>query len=270
MHNRPLVTVGVWSKVSNGLIVALVVLIYVLSPLPFLLGGEGGSKIAISYYLYLTPVLMGGLILLLLLKPNRVKKEIISSEEKVISPTSSIRRHVISRGAISGFISSLAVSWLILLGENLISLQPGTYFSIIGTMIGFPTLDLVNAELFAGWTLHLATGTAVGSIFGTIITTVPIFDVRNRGQIIILGIGAGFVAFIVLFNPVSRLGVEPALMEPLKMTMAGSNDIVIENTARTMMSNLLIGSIIMHLVYGVILGTMLHALTKLYFKQIRL
>jgi hypothetical protein len=111
---------------------------------------------------------------------------------------------------------------------------------------------------------HLITGTAIGGVFSFIMSASEIFDFRHRGQTIAFGIGAGFVTFLALFNPISRLGIEPYLQQSLQVTMTGVDPITIENAARNIMSNLLAGSLLMHLLYGFILGLTFYRLARRY------
>jgi hypothetical protein len=91
-----------------------------------------------------------------------------------------------------------------------------------------------------------------------------IFDFRRRSQTIAFGLGAGFITFLALFNPISRLGIEPYLQQSLRITMSGADPITIENAARNIMSNLLAGSLLMHLLYGFILGLTFYTLARKY------
>jgi hypothetical protein len=76
----------------------------------------------------------------------------------------------------------------------------------------------------------------------------------------VFGLGAGFITFLALFNPISRLGIESSLQQSLHITMKGADPVTIENAVRNIMLNLLAGSLLMHLLYGFILGLTFYAL----------
>lgn len=244
---------GFRSRISVSLIVALVLAIYVFSPLPFLLG-EQESKIAFGYYLYVTPVMVIGLIALLILKSNKTTQKEKTVEEKVRSA----RRTIIKIGVVGGFASACFISLLIMLSEVVIGFPSGFYFAVLGTVIGVTTSGTAINGVYLGFVAHLLTGTAIGAIFGTIMSYIPVCDVKKGAQTIVLGLFTGFMAFIVLFNPISRLGIEPGLVETLSIVMSDYSYIIIKNTVNEVMSTLLAGSIIMHLIYGAILGTAVH------------
>lgn len=109
---------------------------------------------------------------------------------------------------------------------------------------------------------HLLTGSIIGAIFGTMMAMLPVCYVKNKSQTIVFGLFAGFIAFIVLFNPISRLGIEPRLVETLTAVMSDYSSIVIKNMVSEIMSTLLAGSIIMHLAYGAILGLAVYLLGR--------
>ena len=252
---------GIRSKISISLIIALMLAIYIFSPLPFLLTGEQESKTIFRYYQYATPVMVVGLIVLLLLKANR-QKPVIAEQKAVREKIQAARRRMIRVGAIAGLAASLVVSLLIGLAELVMGLPSGMYFSVLGTVIGITTLGTAGYGIYLGWMAHILTGSVIGAIFGTIVVMLPICDVKNKAQTIVYGLLAGFVAFIVLFNPISRLGIEPGLIETLTVVMSDYSSIVIKNTVNEIMSTLLAGSIIMHLVYGAILGLAVHLLGR--------
>ena len=235
--------------------------IYVFFPLPFLLTGDQESKTIFGYYQYTTPVMVGGLIVLLLLKANR-QKPASDEQRQVQKKIQAVRRRMIKVGAIAGLAASLVVSLLIGLAELVMGLPSGMYFSVLGTVIGITTLGTASYGIYFGWVAHLLTGSAIGAIFGAMTVMLPVCDVKNKSQTIVLGLLAGFIAFIVLFNPISRLGIEPGLVETLTAVMSDYSSLVIKNTVSEIMSTLLAGSIIMHLTYGAILGLVVHLLGR--------
>ena len=252
---------GIRSKASSSLIIALIIAIYIFSPLPFLFTGEQDGKTIFRYYQYATPVMVGGLIVLLLLKANRQKSA--TGEEKTAQERiRASRRRMIKVGALAGFTASLLVSLLIGLSELVMGLPSGMYFSVLGTVIGITTLGTAEYGIYLGWIAHLLTGSAIGAIFGAMMVMLPVCDVKNKAQTIVYGLLAGFLAFIVLFNPISRLGIEPGLVETLTVVMSDYSSVLIKNTVNEIMSTLLAGSIIMHLVYGAILGIAVHLLGR--------
>ncbi len=228
--------------VRNSLIVALIITLYILLPLPFFLSEKPDSKTVLSFYQYTLPFLSGGLILLFLLKQNRIA----SPTKKVMEQIAAERRQLIRLGTLAGCAASFSVLVPIFLGEYLTHLPEGTYLSVLGAVMG-NYIGNTQYSFVLGLMAHLITGTAIGAAFGVIMSAAEIFDFRRPSQTIAFGLGAGFITFLALFNPISRLGIEPYLQQSLRVTMIGADPITIENTARNIMSNLLAGSLLMHL-----------------------
>lgn len=246
-------------KASNMLIVALVVVLYILLPLPLFVGGETDSKTIITFYQYTLPFLSGGLILLFLFKQSRIA----SPTKKEMDRVWSERRQVVRLGTISGCIASFVVLVPIFLGEYATHLPAGTYLSILGTVMG-NYIGGTQYSFVLGLMAHLITGTAIGAVFSGIMSASEIFDFRRKSQTIAFGLGAGFIAFLALFNPISRLGIEPYLQQSLYVTMSHADPITISNAAREIMSNLIAGSLLMHLLFGFTLGVTFYILVRRY------
>jgi len=246
-------------RVSNSLIVALVITLYVLLPLPFFIGEKMDSKTILTFYQYSMPFLAGGLVLLFLFKQNRI----VSPTKMEIGRRGAERRQIVRLGTIAGCMASFSVLVPIFLGEYLTHLPQGTYLSVLGAVMG-NYIGNIQYSFVLGLMAHLITGTAIGAAFSFIMSASEIFDFRRRGQTVAFGMGAGFITFLALFNPISRLGIEPYLQQSLHITMNGVDPITIENIAREMISNLLAGSLLMHLLYGLILGLTFYTLARRY------
>jgi|SRR5579872_4444060 len=245
--------------VSNSLIVVLVISLYILLPLPFFLGEKTDSKTVLTFYQYTLPFLSGGLILLFLFKENRIILPIKKEKERITAK----RRQLIRLGTVAGCASSFSVLVPIFLGEYFTHLPAGTYLSILGTVMS-SYIGSSHYSIELGLMAHLITGTAIGAVFSGVMSISEVFDFRRKSQTVAFGLGAGFITFLALFNPISRLGIEPSLQQSLQITMSGADPITIENTARLIISNLLVGSLFMHLLYGFILGLTFYALARRY------
>ncbi|MGI0088608.1 MAG: hypothetical protein ACREBI_11720 [Nitrosotalea sp.] len=244
---------------GNSLIISLIAILYILLPLPFFLIGKADSKTILSFYQYTLPFLSGGLILLFLFKQNRIVTPTKKEKERIGSE----RRQIIRLGTLAGCVASFSILVPIFLGEYFTNLPEGTYLSVLGAVMG-NYIGNTHYSFLLGFMAHLITGTAIGAAFGCIMSISEIFDLRRQSQTIAFGTGAGFITFLALFNPISRLGIEPYLQQSLQITMSGANQIAIENAARNIMSNLLAGSLLIHLIYGFILGVTFYTLARKY------
>ncbi|MBI1828053.1 MAG: hypothetical protein HY222_04100 [Thaumarchaeota archaeon] len=246
-------------RISNSIIVALVITLYILLPLPLFLGGKTDSKTILTFYQYTLPFLAGGLVLLFLFKQSRIA----SPTKKEMERIGAQRRQLIRLGTVAGCIASFSMLVPIFLGEYVTHLPQGTYLSILGAVMG-NYIGNTQYSFVLGLMAHLITGTAIGAAFSGIMSASEIFDFRRKSQTIAFGVGAGFITFLALFNPISRLGIEPYLQQSLRITMSSTDPITIENTAREIISNLLAGSLLMHLLYGFILGLSFYTLARRY------
>jgi hypothetical protein len=162
------------------------------------------------------------------------------------------RKKSLISGAIGGFISALVLVGLILIGDAALGFNSGTLYSIIGsTMAGLS----MPYSLYFGISMHLATGTLVGLVFGYVTAVLGVFDITSLSKGMVLGILAGFASFSLLFIPITRFGVQNSLTGFLtSISPPGTDPILIQNRAIDIMSTVLAGAIVFHVVYGAIMG----------------
>lgn len=163
------------------------------------------------------------------------------------------RKRSLYSGAIAGFISACILVGFISAGDSILGLPPGTFYSIIG--ISMAGLQGTNAIYF-GVLLHLVTGTLVGATFGYVTTVVEPFNISGVVKGASTGVLAGFVTFSLLFIPLTRFEVEPSLVKILAGIYPPGTDMTeLQNRAIDIMSSVLAGSILLHVLYGAIMGT---------------
>jgi ABC-type multidrug transport system fused ATPase/permease subunit len=170
------------------------------------------------------------------------------------------RRSSLLAGAIGGLIAASVLVGLIFLGDTSLGLPIGTFYSIITIAIAGSLAKA--AAIYFGLALHLMTGTAIGAIFGYLSAAIGPFNITSLPRGVGVGILVGFISFSLLFIPITRFEVEPALMDILadiEMTERGSSSISIDQAlleTRTIdiMSSVLAFSIVFHVIYGAIMG----------------
>ncbi|MGI0069943.1 MAG: hypothetical protein ACREAN_06790, partial [Nitrosopumilaceae archaeon] len=167
-------------------------------PIPFFLGGKTDSKTVLTFYQYTLPFMSGGLILLFLFKQSRRA----CPTRKEMKRIGAERRQLIRLGTLAGCVASFSVLVPIFLGEYFTHLPVGTYLSVLGAVMA----SYVGSSQYSfviGLMTHLITGTAIGAAFSGIMTASEIFDFRRKSQTVAFGLGAGFITFLALFNPIS-------------------------------------------------------------------
>ncbi|MEM2760216.1 MAG: hypothetical protein QXU32_11265 [Nitrososphaerales archaeon] len=159
-----------------------------------------------------------------------------------------VRRNV-KYGLIAGHIASWAILGLIFAVDLLLRLEAGTFYSVIGLILG----TSITGAIWVGFALHLITGTVIGLLFGYITTVVGPFRNTSAPKKFGLAIITGIVSWAVLFLPITFFAVQPALPEIASML----------NQPRLLdvSSQILAGSIGMHVIYGGILGFMYYLAT---------
>ena len=193
-------------------------------------------------------------------KENEVEelKERPQSYEQIAEKR--FRRSSLLAGAIGGLIAASVLVGLIFLGDTSLGFPIGTFYSIITIAIAGSTAKA--AAIYFGLALHLMTGTAIGAIFGYLSAAIGPFNIRSLPRGVGVGILVGFISFSLLFIPITRFEVEPALMgilADIEMTERGSSSISIDQAlleTRTIdiMSSVLAFSIAFHVIYGAIMG----------------
>jgi ABC-type multidrug transport system fused ATPase/permease subunit len=170
------------------------------------------------------------------------------------------RRSSLLAGTIGGLIGASVLVGLIFLGDTSLGFPIGTFYSII--IIAIAGSLAKAAAIYFGLALHLMTGTAIGAIFGYLSAAIGPFNITSLPRGVVVGILVGFISFSLLFIPITRFEVEPALMgilADIEMTEQGSSSISIDQAsleARTVdiMSSVLAFSIVFHVIYGAIVG----------------
>ncbi len=124
-------------------------------------------------------------------------------------------------------------------------------WAVFGHVLGIYS----SASVFAGIAMHMATAISIGTVIGIFLYKTGILNISKLSNGLLYGLFTGAVVFAVFFIPVQQLVLAPEIartlpqMEP-SMTQAEAVQQIANNLWMIM-----IGSVIMHLVFGVTLGT---------------
>jgi hypothetical protein len=157
-------------------------------------------------------------------------------------------------GAIGGFAGSLILVGLIFIADAMLGFPSGTLYFIIGNTIAH--LGMPSA-LYFGIGMHLLTGTLIGIVFGYVTAVVGVFDITSVRKGTVMGLLAGFASFSVLFIPITRFGVEASIVGFLGTNIypPGTSQSILQSRALDVISSVLAGAILFHIVYGAIMGS---------------
>ena len=251
-------------------IAMLVAIVYVFSVAPYLATTaeeRTPGRISPGIEIIIPATALPLILVLIFLVPARHRVEQVDKDSgKKVSVTKPqsyeqigekrFRSRSLLSGAIGGLIAGSVLTGLIFAGDSAMGLPPGTFYAIIAIAISGAQIQMASA-IYYGLALHLITGTLIGGVFGYVSAAIGPFNITDVKKGSIVGILAGFISFSLLFIPITRFQVEPALAGILfQMGLAASDDPeILQGQITDIMSAVLAFSIIFHVVYGAILGS---------------
>lgn len=172
----------------------------------------------------------------------------------------------IKYGAFAGFIATWSISSLIAIIELLVGLKISTFYSIMGISLG---LNNVATAAYAGFGLHLLTGTILGAVLGAIGIRWKKVRMLNPYKSSLVGMGVGIVIWLVLFLPITALLVEPSINRITIILAIESQHIVLSENINQSIRNIAISAIAFHLVWGAIFGFIISSLLRIRLFKIK-
>ena len=172
----------------------------------------------------------------------------------------------IKYGAFAGFIATWSISSLIAIIELLVGLKISTFYSIMGISLG---LNNVATAAYAGFGLHLLTGTILGAVLGAIGIRWKKVRMLNPYKSSLVGMGVGIVIWLVLFLPITALLVEPSINRITIILAIESQHIVLSENINQSIRNIALSAIAFHLVWGAIFGFIISSLLRIRLFKIK-
>lgn len=112
----------------------------------------------------------------------------------------------------------------------------------------------VSASIIAGAMLHIITAVSIGVVTGIFLYKSNILNISKPSNGVIYGLITGIVVFAVFFIPVNQFILSPEIINILPEIQPYITEAEVANMIRENQSSIMIGSIVMHLVFGVTLG----------------
>jgi NADH:ubiquinone reductase (H+-translocating) len=109
-------------------------------------------------------------------------------------------------------------------------------------------------SVIAGIGIHMLTAISIGIIIGIFLYKSGILNISKVSNGLLYGLFAGFVVFVIFFIPVYQFVLAPEITRTMPQVMPSMSQI---DAAKQLANNLpmiMVGSVIMHLVYGVTVG----------------
>lgn len=177
-------------------------------------------------------------------KPSKNKHEIIRVDF-------SFKREIffVVIGAIVGAVAMV-------IPKTLFEVQMGLPYYL--TWIVFARIagvySSVSSSIIAGSVLHLITAISIGLVTGIFLYKSNILNISKPSNGVIYGLITGIVVFAVFFIPVNQFVLSPKIIDILPEVQPSTTEAEVANTIRENQSSIMIGSIVMHLVFGISLG----------------
>src|SRR5919109_3345847 len=162
----------------------------------------------------------------------------------------------IKYGAFAGFIATWSISSLIAIIELSLGLKISTFYSIMGISLG---LNNVSTAAYAGFGLHLLTGTIIGAVLGAIGIRWKKIRMLNPIQNTLTGMGAGMVIWLILFLPLTSLFIQPSIQR-IGLLSEDVNQLI---------QKIALGAIAFHLIWGAIFSYIMRSLVRIRELKIR-
>ena len=172
----------------------------------------------------------------------------------------------IKYGAFAGFLATWAISSAVVAAELILGLRISTFYSIIGISLG--SNDIVSAG-YIGFGLHILVGTLIGALLGAIgirWKEIRMFDPLKSA---LVGIGAGFVIWLVLFLPITTLLIQPQIQHIVVILSMSLQQAVSADDINSAMTKITLAAIAFHMIWGAIFGFILSSLLRIRLYKIR-
>lgn len=111
-----------------------------------------------------------------------------------------------------------------------------------------------SASIIAGGMLHIVTAVSIGVVTGIFLYKSNILNISKPSNGVIYGLFTGIVVFAVFFIPVNQFVLSPEIIDVLPEVQPSTTEAQAANMIRENQFSIMIGSIVMHLVFGVTLG----------------
>jgi hypothetical protein len=180
---------------------------------------------------------------------------------------------VIACGLAAGFLSSIAISGLLLLVEKSISLPVGTFYIILSSaFIHSQDYYSINNILF-GFILHIITGSIIG-----LVMCIPFIVFKDKSlkslqkYAVAYGLGFGFALWLVFFIPITLWVILPILNANQDKTIIqevpAQVDVMFSTAKLAMLvDRIILGAVAFNMFYGLLVATIIKGLYEHRLKE---
>jgi NADH dehydrogenase len=152
-------------------------------------------------------------------------------------------------GAILGAVS-FGIS------ESIFQILLGSPYYLVWIAFGHVTgvVSPISASVIAGIFIHTITSLSLGIVIGIFLYKTGILNISKISNGIIYGLFAGSTVFIVFFLPVQYFVLSPQIVNTMVELDPEMTEIDAKQELENNFTTIIVGSIIMHLIFGVTVG----------------
>ncbi|MDQ4023188.1 MAG: hypothetical protein M3224_05635 [Thermoproteota archaeon] len=177
-------------------------------------------------------------------------------------------RMMAAYGLIAGFVSSLAISGLLLLVEKAISLPVGTFYLMISSTFIDPQEYYSLNKILFGFILHITAGSIIGFIMCIPFTVFKDNSLRSMQRYAVpYGLGFGFALWSFLFIPVTLWIILPILDASQERTLiqevpAQADVMFTTDRVAMLVDRITIGAVAFNMLYGLLTAIIIKTLSE--------
>lgn len=169
-------------------------------------------------------------------------------------------------GVVGGLVGGFAIFLIIFGIDSQLAVTPGTFYKMVGIPVG---LSDIYATIF-GLVGHMLTAALIGAVFCFCSGLHKKLDIKSLRRGAFAGGVTGIAVYVIFFIPITLFVMNPAL-ESQTTNAAGLVTTLVNIDSKKLLENknlILIGSLEMHIVYGIIMGTFCVMMLKKEFARI--
>ena len=177
-------------------------------------------------------------------------------------------RMLAAYGLIAGFVSSLAISGLLLLVEKAVSLPVGTFYLMISSTFIEPQEYYSLNKILFGFILHITAGSIIGLIMCIPFIVFKDKSVRTMQRYAVpYGLGFGFALWSFLFIPVTLWIILPILDASQERTLiqevpAQADVMFTTDRLAMLVDRIMIGAVAFNMLYGLLTSIIIKTLSE--------
>jgi hypothetical protein len=135
-----------------------------------------------------------------------------------------------------------------------LGLPPGTFYQMVGVSLG---IDEEWPAIYLGFVMHMITGAIIGIVY--MIISDRVRKLRTDSSTLkafATGVATGITVWAVLFVPLHFFLMQPTLQNMLLTSPPGSPEQLTSERLLQMSDSILYGALVIHFVFGGVLGFM--------------